>query len=257
MMLGWLDFITGDYSLIVFYLIPVALTSWYVSKRSGLLICILTLAIRIFADEAARSSLFHYSSLHYWNIFIEFFFLLIMSLLFSALKKNIDTEKTQAHLDPLTGALNRRSFFELAEYELNRSRRHKRTFAVAYIDLDNFKAINDRFGHHVGDEVLVSVVATIKPNIRNYQTLSRFGDDEFVILLPEADEEAALSFLTKIQSMLHQVMERKNWQVGISIGLIIYLSVPSSVDEIIGKADELMSAVKRSGKSRLLHTVVK
>jgi diguanylate cyclase (GGDEF)-like protein len=257
LMLGWLDYITGDYSIIVFYLIPVSLTAWFVSRRSGLFICFLAFVTRIMADEAARTYLSYYSTLHYWNVFIEFVFLMIMSLLFSALKKNLDEEHTLARIDPLTGAFNRRSFFEFAESEINRSRRHKHPFAVAYIDLDNFKEINDSFGHHIGDEVLVSVVTAIKSNIRDYEIISRFGGDEFVILLPETDEEAALSFLSKIHSLLQQTMDKNQWQIGISIGSIIYITAPPGVDEIIRRTDELMYSVKRSGKNRLLHTVVK
>lgn len=256
LMLGWIDYLTGDYSLIVFYLIPVSLAAWFVSKRSGLLLCVLSLITRITADEASKTLLFQNSSLHYWNVSIEFVFLLIMSFLFSTLKENLDDEKEQARIDPLTGALNRRAFFDLAEHEINRSRRYGRTFTVAYIDLDNFKVINDRFGHSVGDELLVTVVATIRSNIRSYEALSRFGGDEFVILLPETDEEAALSFLTKIHSHLQQAMANRNWPVSVSIGAIIYLSSPPDVDEIIRRADELMYSVKRSGKSRMLHMVV-
>lgn len=257
LMLGWLDYLTGDYSLIVFYLLPVALVTWFVSKRAGLLFCALVFITRSIADMAVNGFSAQYSTLHYWNISIEFVFLLIMSLLFSALRKNLEAEVTLARIDPLTGALNRNSFFEMADQEINRSRRYKHPFTVAYIDLDNFKAINDRFGHHIGDELLIKVVATIRSNIRSYEILSRFGGDEFVILLPESDEEAALSFLAKIHNRLHQALSANNWPVGISIGAIIYLSSPPTVDEIMRRADELMFAVKRSGKSKMLHTVVK
>jgi diguanylate cyclase (GGDEF)-like protein len=256
LMLGWFDYLTGDYSLIVFYLIPVSLAAWFVSKRSGLILCVLALITRITADEAYNTFSFQNSALHYWNISIEFVFLMIMSLLFSMLKENLNDEKEQARIDPLTGALNRRAFFDLAEQEVNRSRRYSRSLTVAYIDLDNFKAVNDRFGHNAGDELLVTVVETIRSNIRSYEILSRFGGDEFVIMLPEADEEAALSFLTKIQCQLQQAMAHRNWPVSVSIGAIIYLSAPPDVDEIIRRADELMYSVKRSGKDRVLHTVV-
>ena len=87
--LGWVDFITGDYSLIVFYVIPVSLAAWFVGKRSGLLFCLLAIVVRIVADGWSRPSFFTNSSLNYWNQFIEFLFLIIMSLLFSALKKSL------------------------------------------------------------------------------------------------------------------------------------------------------------------------
>ncbi len=89
LILGWLDYITGDYSLIIFYLIPIALVAWFVGRRSGLLFCVLSLITRLIADEAVTSFSFKFSALHYWNVFVEFMFLLIMSLLISALKKSL------------------------------------------------------------------------------------------------------------------------------------------------------------------------
>lgn len=85
--LGWLDVITGDYSLIVFYLIPVSLAAWFVGKRSGVLFCVLAVVARVFADDLSRPTAYTHSALNYWNEFVEFIFLTIMSLLFSALKK--------------------------------------------------------------------------------------------------------------------------------------------------------------------------
>jgi len=252
-LLGWLDRSTGDYSLIVFYVIPVSLMAWFVTRTSGVLFCLLAFVTRFIADNSPGSFSFKNAELHYWNIFIEFLFLLIMSLLFSALRRNLDAEKTRASTDPLTGALNRRSFFELTEYEINWWRRYSQPFTLAYIDLDNFKDINDNLGHHVGDELLIAVVTTIADNIRSTDILARFGGDEFVLLLPDTGSEAAVTFLTKIHHHLQQAMTSRNWPVTFSIGAVTYLKAPATVDEVICRADILMYDVKRSGKNRLLH----
>ena len=252
-MLGWIDYLTGDYSMIVFYLIPVSLVAWFVTWYSGLFFCLLALMTRFIADEVSSSFSLNNAKLHYWNLFIEFLFLLIMCLLFSALRKNLDSEKTRASTDSLTGALNRRAFFDIAEYELNRSQRYKHATTIAYIDLDNFKGINDRLGHTIGDNLLVTVTKTITSNIRSSDILSRFGGDEFVILLPETKTEAAAAFLGKIQNQLNQAMAAKNWPVSFSIGAITYLKAPPGVEEVIKKADMLMYEVKRSVKNWLLH----
>ncbi|HEX9079935.1 MAG TPA: hypothetical protein VF795_10125 [Desulfuromonadaceae bacterium] len=99
-LLGWLDYITGDYSLIVFYLIPVALVAWFTGKGGGLLFCLLSLMTRFIADEAGTGFAFQFSALHYWNLFVEFVFLLIMSLLVSALKKSLTKgQQTAARRD--------------------------------------------------------------------------------------------------------------------------------------------------------------
>jgi diguanylate cyclase (GGDEF)-like protein len=254
-LLGWLDRVTGDYSLIIFYVVPVSLMAWFVTRTSGVLFCLLAFVTRFIADEPSGSFSFKSTELHYWNIFIEFLFLLIMSLLFSALRKNLDSEKARAGTDPLTGTLNRRSFFELAEYELNWWRRYSQPFTLAYIDLDNFKEINDHKGHHVGDELLNAVVSTISANIRSTDILARFGGDEFVLLLPDTGSEAAHPFLAKIHDNLQLTMTSNNWPVTFSIGAVTYLKAPATVDEVIRRADILMYEVKRNGKNRLLHIV--
>lgn len=253
LLLGLLDHITGDYSLIVFYLIPVSLVAWFVSKPSGIMFCFLSTLVRLTVDESPTSFSFSHSILHYWNDLIEFLFLLIMSLLFSALKSNLDKEKELASRDPLTGTLNRRSFFDLAEYEVNRSRRYGLPFTVAYIDLDNFKQINDCLGHRTGDQLLITVVSTIRSNFRSTDILARFGGDEFVVFLPETSGQAARLFLNKMHDHLKNAMLHQNWQVGFSIGAITYLHAPLTADEAIHQADQLMYTVKHSGKNRLLH----
>jgi diguanylate cyclase (GGDEF)-like protein len=253
LLLGWIDLITGDYSLIIFYLIPVSLVAWFVSKCSGITFCILSGVVRMIVDESSTSFSFSYPVLHYWNDLIELLFLLIMSILFSALRKNLDTEKKLASRDPLTGAMNRRSFFDLAEYEVKRSHRYGLPFTVAYIDLDNFKGINDRFGHRIGDQLLVTVVSTFLANIRSTDILARFGGDEFVILLPETSADAAVTFLEKMHSHLDLVMKQNEWPVTFSIGAATYPKAPATADEAIHMADELMYQVKNSGKSRMLH----
>jgi diguanylate cyclase (GGDEF)-like protein len=252
-LLGWIDYLTGDYSLIVFYLIPVSLVAWFVNRPSGMFFCLLALATRFAANEAPTSFVFKSTSLHYWNEFIELLFLLIMSLLFSALRNHLDSEKTLASSDPLTGALNRRAFFDIAEHEINRSHRYQHATTLAYIDLDNFKAINDRLGHTVGDNLLITVTKTIAANIRSTDILSRFGGDEYVILLPETPADAAAVFLKKIHLQLNQAMAAHNWPVSFSIGAVTYPKAPPGVEEVINKADMLMYEVKRSGKNRLLH----
>lgn len=251
-LLCWLDSITGDYSLIIFYLIPVSLTAWFVGKEIGVFFCVLSFLARIVADFSLYPAV-QRSSLHYWNLFIEFSFLLIMSVLFSALKNKLDSEKTLARIDPLTKAINRRSFFDLAELEIDRARRYGHPFAIAYIDLDNFKEINDNWGHPTGDKLLISVASTINSSIRNTDILARFGGDEFVILLPETTGKAAQATLDKVHRQLRETMLKHSWHVTFSIGAISYRQPPKNVEEAVRSADTLMYEVKRSGKNRLLH----
>ncbi len=255
-LLGWIDYQTGDYSLIVFYLVPVSLAAWFIGRSSGMFFCLLALVTRFIVNEAPGNFSFQNASLHYWNECVELLFLLIMSLLFSTLRNTLETEKSLASIDPLTAALNRRAFFDVAEYEINRSQRYGHAITVAYIDLDHFKEINDRMGHAVGDRLLTTVTETIAGNMRSTDILARFGGDEFVIMLPETAGDAAATFLGKLHTLLNQAMQAQGWGVTFSIGAVTYRKPPATVEEIIKKADTLMYDVKRSGKNRLLHIAI-
>ena len=161
-----------------------------------------------------------------------------------------------AKTDPLTGVLNRRHFRELAGVEMKRAARYHRFFTVVFLDLDGFKAVNDESGHEAGDQVLRTVARSIRANLRATDFVSRLGGDEFVILLSETGPEAAACYLEKIQRQLRDAMRGGDWKVTFSIGAVTYLSPPVSVDELIGRADALMYAVKRSGKDGIKHEIL-
>ena len=116
---------------------------------------------------------------------------MIFTLLLSSLKRALDRERELSGTDVLTGIRNARSFREVLGAEIERSKRFQRPFTVAYLDLDNFKTVNDCHGHEHGDELLRLVGNTILTGIRKTDTVARLGGDEFALLLPETEYEAA------------------------------------------------------------------
>jgi diguanylate cyclase (GGDEF)-like protein len=158
-------------------------------------------------------------------------------------------------LDPLTGAANARAFRGRARDEIDRSRRYGRPFTLAYVDLDNFKAVNDRFGHSAGDNLLRLVTDNIRKNLRTTDIFARVGGDEFVLLLPETGPESARAVLDKLQDKVTSSLQEAKWPVTLSVGAVIYLSPPDSVDAMIVQADNLMYQVKHSGKNRIRQEV--
>jgi diguanylate cyclase (GGDEF)-like protein len=164
-------------------------------------------------------------------------------------------EKDLARKDALTGAANRRSFFESALIEIDRMHRYKHAFSLAYIDLDDFKGLNDTMGHDTGDLVLRTVASTIIKNIRSTDIFARIGGDEFVLLLSETGIEQAQAVVDKLHAALDERMNRARWPVSFSIGVMTFIRSPSSVDELIKKADALMYAAKREGKNRVKYSV--
>jgi diguanylate cyclase (GGDEF)-like protein len=145
--------------------------------------------------------------------------------------------------------LNPRVFYALLQMEINRSRRYKNPFTIAYIDLDNFKTVNDEFGHAIGDKVLRFVVDQVKNNLRKTDVVARLGGDEFALLLPETKQESAQVVLSKLHSDILAKMKQQNWPVTLSIGVLTCIDAPITTDEAIKAVDDLMYSVKRGSKN--------
>ncbi len=171
------------------------------------------------------------------------------------LKSTVEEEKELARTDPLTGLMNARAFREMAEAEIIRTRRYHHPFSVAYMDIDDFKTVNDHFGHSIGDALLRLVAKTMKSNSRAVDVICRLGGDEFIILFPETGPEPALLACRKLHERLRDAVQHNDWSATFSIGAITFLQPPSAADEMITLADGLMYAAKKSGKNRIRHEV--
>jgi len=253
--IGFIDIVTGpEYSICLLYLMPISLITWYADRRMGIIISIIS-AITLFFADTMSGAFYSKWIVPYWNSAIRLGFFLVTTFLLASLKKAFDSEKAMARMDSLTGAVNGKYFVELANEEIARASRYRHHFTFAYIDLDNFKNVNDHFGHIEGDDVLSAVVDTIRKNIRATDMVARLGGDEFAILFPETGEEEAKAALRKIQKNLLDSMEANEWPVTFSIGAVTFKTVPFSVNEMIRVADALMYSVKNAGKNEIKHEV--
>jgi diguanylate cyclase (GGDEF)-like protein len=246
-MVAYLDYITGvEFSFSLFYLLPITLISWAISERLGLVFAILGCGAWIVVDIWSGnriSNLFAYI----WNSTARLgFFLLPVFII--RLNRALQREQELARTDFLTGVLNARFFHEMALMEINRSVRYKRPFTIAFIDVDNFKTINDTFGHTIGDSVLRNIALNIKEHLRKTDMIARVGGDEFVVLLPETDAQTAPVVISNMQRELLKGMNENGWSITFSIGVLTLSATQISVDEILGKADQLMYSVKNNGK---------
>jgi len=253
LIVGLIDYITGrEISLSLFYLLPVSFATWHAGKWTGILFCFAGATIWFFADTMA-GHVYSYAGIPYWNAFVRLGFFLVVSYLLTKLRISLAHEKTLSRTDALTGLFNMRAFYDFAETEIQRSRRFKRSLTIGYLDLDNFKTVNDQLGHSAGDALLQSVAEIIRNNTRAVDIPARLGGDEFGILLTETGIESAHTVFLKIQEKILKTMQRNSWPVTVSIGSVTYKNPPETVDYMLRKADSLLYTVKNSGKNRIIH----
>ena len=250
-LLGVLDYATGpDLSLEIFFLIPVCLVVWFSGRRAGLFMSVLSTVSWFTADAVAKPSILT-SLIPYWNAAMKGGLLLTVAYILPLLKEALEREKALARTDYLTGAVNKRYFLEMATAEINRVSRYKGPFTVAYLDIDNFKVINDRFGHNAGDTLLRATGETVRKNIRSADVIGRMGGDEFAILFPETQPEAAQIVMRRVQRHLLDTVQKKEWPVTFSMGVATFVAPPNSAEEMIKAVDGIMYSAKNSGKNRI------
>ncbi len=253
--LGFIDYLTGfELSFSFFYLIPVTMIAWAVGRNQGLTFSVLSASVWLTSNILSGQS-FSNIFIGVWNTLIRFGFYSVVTILISELRHALEEERLLANTDPLTGALNRRSFNEVAEKRMIISEVNRHPYTMVYIDLDNFKTVNDKLGHAVGDLVLKIVVDTLQKQIRNTDFLARLGGDEFAILLTDIDQNNAQIIVQRLQSALLEKMERNEWDITFSIGVLTVLSMPESVDKLVSLTDALMYDVKGRGKNAIQYSV--
>jgi diguanylate cyclase (GGDEF)-like protein len=247
---GLLDYLTGpELSFSLFYLFPIAMLSWATNARTGVAISFISACIW-FAVDVLSGTRYSSPTIYFWNAAIRFGFFLLVVLLVQ-IEKTLELEKRNARTDYLTGVINSRFFNELIQMEIDRSNRYQHPLTIAFIDVDNFKSINDQFGHLTGDKVLETVAKSMQQHLRKTDVVARVGGDEFAILLPEADMDVAQIAISKMQQGLLNEMRVNHWAITFSIGVMTFNTPAQSADEMLNLTDKLMYSVKKQGKNNV------
>ncbi len=162
-----------------------------------------------------------------------------------------------ATLDPLTDVNNRREFYRRLHEEVERSHRYDRVFSLFIMDLDNFKEINDTYGHPAGDRVLKAIAGVVKKAVRPVDILARYGGDEFALILPETPLQKALALAERIRRAVeaHMILlaAGKKVSLTLSIGAADFPKDGKTADKIISAADRYLYESKRSGRNRVYY----
>jgi diguanylate cyclase (GGDEF)-like protein len=154
--------------------------------------------------------------------------------------------------DSLTGLYLRRYFMVKLQEEIHRTERYGKKLSVVIADLDRFKNINDTFGHDAGDRALRMISQFLQKNIRDVDTLARYGGEEFIMMIPDADKEAAFCLAERLREELSKVSLENFPQITISLGIVTYPSDGTDIEDLIKKADAAMYAAKQAGRNKVV-----
>jgi diguanylate cyclase (GGDEF)-like protein len=157
--------------------------------------------------------------------------------------------------DQLTNVLNARAFVDRLGQELDRNRRYPRPLALMYMDLDNFKVINDTHGHQTGDAVLRLVADAMRSSVRQADVVGRLGGDEFAVIMPETDAALADAAAKRLIAGLRNVFKGTP-NVTASIGVVSCTATDASTDDLLRRADQAMYDAKKSGKDRVVQVAI-
>lgn len=243
----------SEISISIFYLAPVGLVAAKGKRSAAIIVSFVAAAVWAVLDF--RDHAYTHWAIGYWNALVRLGFFIIVAAAVSRLREQADRERRHALTDALTGLANSRAYYAVLERELERARRSARPLTVAYLDIDNFKSINDEGGHLEGDQLLRTCAATLASNLRAVDTAARLGGDEFALVLPETGAEGAALLLERVRLALLRDLQahERPWPVTVtvSIGAVTVLGNPPSAEDVVRAADEAMYRVKRSGKNGL------
>ena len=218
------DYLVGfEISLSVLYVCPVAIATWYAGRQTGTLIAWLS-ALSGLAGDFGAGHVFARPGLMIWNGLLHFGFLLVIAYLLDSLRTHMDVQRDLARSDPVTGIFNRRAFLEQLQFRLDLAAREGKPITLAYIDLDDFKRINDRSGHDEGDRVLRVVASALTKSVRRTDVVARLGGDEFALLIAGADRAGAEQLIAKMRHSLLETRDCDQSVVSCSIGCVTFLS---------------------------------
>jgi diguanylate cyclase (GGDEF)-like protein len=251
-LVGIVDYLTvEDFVLTLFYLMPISFVAWYVGRKAGIALALVSTFTYMVANNYTR---LHFFSL--WKVATSLVYFLLIAVVFSKLRQLVVGMEILSQTDDLTGVANRRAFLKLLAHEILQQRRNNQPLTLAYIDIDNFKDINDNVGHSKGDYILQMIADTLAKSIRKTDIIARLGGDEFAILLPGMDHLAAQAVFPKVQEHFQDKTNQDKLDVTLSIGVLTCIHPPDSADEIITLADNLMYEVKKSGRNGVRYACI-
>ena len=236
-------------------MVPVAFAAWYGDQRVGMAIAVFSACTWLGVDQASGHP-YSYNFISLWNALVRLGFFSITAHLLALLKRQLRVEYELARSDVLTGLLNGRAFRQELQRSIELARRSSTALTLAYIDVDNFKVVNDTRGHGEGDKLLQAIGEIFTQAMRSTDYAARIGGDEFGVVLPATKAEGGEAVITKLHQQLDERVAADDWPVSFSVGVITLTTARVDTDEALKQADAMMYEVKRAGKNAMRHRVL-
>jgi diguanylate cyclase (GGDEF)-like protein len=255
-LIGTFDYMTGtEVRTFPLYYVPISLLAWHHGRTGAMLAAAACAAAWLASNFLAG---LQYSAVDIWviNTVVQAASFATIGILIAVLRESIARERALNRIDPLTLLLNSRAFYDDAQRLLSLCRRNGYAITVAYVDLDNFKDVNDQLGHRAGDELLRSVGGVFRQNVRPSDLVARLGGDEFAILLPHTDASGVSPMLERVRLALRTTFEAAPVPVTASIGAVTFVTTPKDVEQMVHDADACMYSAKKQGGDQVRVTVM-
>ena len=251
----WINAVTPtDARFGILYIIPVLLVTWTEGLAWGIVFAVGTSILR----ETIAWVQMPAETLMIWRVLTGLGYIAVLAIAMAGLQTLRRSQAEMARLivlDPLTNVLNARAFADRLGQELERNRRYPRPLALMYMDLDNFKVINDTHGHQTGDAVLRLVADAMRTSVRTADVVGRLGGDEFAVLMPETDPQLADAAAKRLVASLRNVFKGTP-NVTASIGVVSCTATDASTDDLLRRADQAMYDAKKTGKDRVVQVAI-
>ena len=249
-LIGSIELMMGpDVHFAFFYLLPIALSSWYVGGKAGIWMSLLCTLVWFVTDRAEARP--YASSLALcWDSVMRAGIFVVEAVTLSQLRSKLDTLSELATRDYLTGLPNGRAFLEFAAREMERALGVD-PLTLVYIDVDGFEWVNHRFGYTAGDNMLCTIAQVIKENIPRPDLLGRVGGTTFAVLLPNTNSDTASLILEKVQEQLKEERRKYSQPIIFSISAVACAKAPRKIAELMQEAEVRMRRTKGSNHDNL------
>jgi len=242
-----ISLIPDDIALLLPYVLAIYLGTFLIGNRSGLFFSAIAIIFWLVSNSGMLRNM---SGVFLVDLAIKSVFIMSLYFIVRYSRKLYADVKDLSLQDELTGLNNRRGFLTLAQYEIRRMERTGDRFSLLYLDIDNFKEINDTRGHREGDKVLSELGSIVMKTTRSVDIAARMGGDEFCILLPGADDGDMRDISARIVRDFAELCSQSSWHATLSVGSVT-TTAEYDLEAVIREGDRLMYAAKRGGKNSI------